>query len=143
MSELSAEQQANLQLTERAFEAFNAGDTDGILALLDTDVEIYMPTELPNSGTFRGHAGYLKWTDNWLDAWENFNVEIRRMEPVGERHVVSHAHQSATGKGSGIPVEMDMAYMTESRDGKAIALHLYPSVEEARRTARKREAIAS
>jgi ketosteroid isomerase-like protein len=143
MSELSAEQQTNLQLTERAFEAFNAGDTDGILALLDTDVEIYMPTELPNSGTFRGHAGYLKWTDNWLDAWENFNVEIRRMEPVGERHVVSHAHQSATGKGSGIPVEMDMAYVTESRDGKAIALHLYPSVEEARRTARKREAIAS
>jgi len=143
MSELSAEQQANLQLTERAFEAFNAGDTDGILALLDTDVEIYMPTELPNSGTFRGHAGYLKWTDNWLDAWENFNVEIRRMEPVGERHVVSHAHQSATGKGSGSPVEMDMAYMTESRDGKAIALHLYPSVEEARRTAREREAIAS
>jgi ketosteroid isomerase-like protein len=143
MSDLSAEQQTNLRLTARAFEAFNSGDTDAVLELLDPDVEIYMPTELPNSGTFRGHAGYLKWTANWLEAWENFAVEIRKMEPVGERHVVSQAHQSATGKGSGIPVEMDMAYMTESRDGKAIALHLYPSAEQARRIAQEREAVAA
>ena len=139
MSELSAEQRSNLELTERAFEAFNAGDTDRVLALLDPDVEIYMPSELPNSGTFWGHEGYLKWTANWLDAWENFTVEIRKMEPVGERHVVSHAHQSATGKGSGIPVEMDIAYMTESLDGKATALHLYLSPDEARRIAQDRE----
>ena len=38
---------------------------------------------------------------------------------------------------------MDIAYMTESRDGKAIALHLYLSAEEARRIAQEREAVAA
>jgi hypothetical protein len=77
-----------------------------------------------------------------MDLKDGFTVDIMRMEAVGERHVVSHARQSATGKGSGIPVEMEMAYMTETRDGRAIALHLYPSADEARGIAAAREARA-
>jgi ketosteroid isomerase-like protein len=140
MDELTAQQRTNLNLNRRAFDAFDAGDVDGVLALLDPEVEVYMPNDLPNSGTFRGHEGYLKWVGNWLEAWDDFTVEIREIEPVGERHVVAHARQSATGKGSGIPVEMEIAYMTETRDGRAIALHLYQSADEARRVAAEREA---
>jgi ketosteroid isomerase-like protein len=140
MGKPTAEQQTNMRLNRRAFEAFNAGDVDGVLALLDPEVEVYTPSDLPNSGTFRGHEGYLDWTRNWLDAWDGFTVEIIGMEPVGERHVVSHVRQSATGKGSGIPVEMDIAYMTETRDGRAIALHLYWSADDARAIAEQREA---
>ena len=53
------------------------------------------------------------------------------MEPVGERHVVANIHQSARGKGSGVAVEMDIAYLWEIREGRLAAMHLYATREEA------------
>jgi ketosteroid isomerase-like protein len=143
MTELTDRQRHNLELTRRAWDAYGAGDMDGVLALADPEVVIYMPSDLPNSGTFRGHEGYLTWIGNWLEAWEDFKIDVRDMEPVGERHVVTSAHQSAVGKGSGVPVEMDVAYMSEIRDGKLVALHLYLTREEAAEVAERREAEAA
>jgi hypothetical protein len=61
------------------------------------------------------------------------------MQPAGERHVVATMRQSGLGKGSRIPVEMEIAYMWEVRDGRLAALHLYPSSEEAMQVAERRE----
>lgn len=61
------------------------------------------------------------------------------MEPVGERHVVATVHQTATGKGSGIPVEMDMVYLIGIAKEKLVALHLYLTKEEAVEAAERRE----
>jgi hypothetical protein len=61
------------------------------------------------------------------------------MEPVGERHVVTTIHQTAVGRGSGIPVEMDIAYMSDIRDEKVVALQMYQSREEAVSVAKQRE----
>jgi ketosteroid isomerase-like protein len=66
-------------------------------------------------------------------------VEIAAVDPVGERHVVASMRQSGLGKGSGIPVEMEIAYMWEVREGRLAALHLYASREEAVQVAQRRE----
>jgi hypothetical protein len=76
----------------------------------------------------------------WLEAWEGYEIEIVGIGPVGERHVVASAHQSAKGRGSGVPVEMDLAYMTELRGETFVALHLYPSRDDAVEAAERREA---
>jgi ketosteroid isomerase-like protein len=140
MSEPSEQQRANLEVTRRAWDAYGSGDMEAVLALADPEIEIYMPSDLPNSGTFQGHDGYLTWIGNWLEAWEDFSIDVRAMEPVGDRHVVSAAHQSAVGKGSGVPVEMDVAYVAEIRDEKIAALQLYITREEAIAVAESREA---
>jgi ketosteroid isomerase-like protein len=143
MSEKPSERQRrNLELARAGYEAFQRSDLEGVLALTDPEVEIYLPNTLPNSGTYRGHEGYITWIGQWLDAWENFRIEVLAMEPVGERHVVTTIHQSAMGRGSGIPVEMDVAYMTDIREGKVIALQMYLAREEAIRVAREREGDA-
>jgi ketosteroid isomerase-like protein len=143
MSEQPSERQReNLEVARAGYEAFQRSDLEGVLALTDPDVEIYLPTTLPNSGTFRGHEGYITWIGQWLDAWEDFRIEVLAMEPVGERHVVTTIHQSAVGRGSGIPVEMDIAYMSDIREGKVAALQMYQSREEAIRIAREREGDA-
>jgi ketosteroid isomerase-like protein len=139
MVELAERQQENLAVARAAWDAYGAEDTDGVLAQADPEIEIYMPSDLPNSGIFRGHDGYLTWLGNWLEAWEDFTVDVQRMEPVGERHVVTSAHQSGVGKGSGVPVEMDVAYMVDIRGGKIAALHLYMTREEAIDVAERRE----
>jgi ketosteroid isomerase-like protein len=133
----------NVEITKGAFEAFGRGDLDRILELADPEVEIYMPSSLPNSGTYRRHTGFLHWMGQWLEAWEDFTIEVIEMTPVGERHVVVDTHQHAVGRGSGIPVEQDMIYLTEVHDEQFVALHLYPTREEAVAAARRREAAAS
>ena len=140
MTELSERQRKNIETTREAFEAFRAGDMERVLAMADPEVEVYLPPSLPNSGTFRGHEGYLTWLKQWLEAWEDFAIEVTAQEPVGERHVVTSVHQSGVGRGSGIPVEMDVAYVCEIRDGRFAALQLYMSQEEAREVAEGREA---
>ena len=62
------------------------------------------------------------------------------IEPVGEHHVVVSCIQSARGKSSGIPVEMDAIYMFEMWDGRARRFHLYDTREEALAEAQRGEA---
>jgi hypothetical protein len=36
-----------------------------VLEQLDEDVEVYTPPELPNSGTYHGHDGFLRRAAEW------------------------------------------------------------------------------
>jgi ketosteroid isomerase-like protein len=139
MSEPTQRQRANLEVARAGYEAFQRSDLETVLSLTDPEVEIYLPATLPNSGTFHGHEGYMTWLGQWLEAWDNFQIEVREMEPVGERHVVTTIHQSGIGRNSGIPVDMDVAYMLDIREGKAVALQMYMTREEAVAVAKQRE----
>jgi ketosteroid isomerase-like protein len=142
MSEPSEHQRENLEVAQAGYDAFQRSDVQAVLGLTDPDVEIYLPPNLPNSGTFKGHEGYLTWLGQWLEAWDDFRIEVLEMEPVGDRHVVTTIHQSGTGRESGIPVEMDVAYMLDIRGGKVAALQMYLNREDAVAVAQGREAKA-
>jgi ketosteroid isomerase-like protein len=132
-------QARNVERVRTGFDAFNRGDFEAVLAVLDVEVEIVASRELMNSGRFRGHAGYREWLSGWLEAWDRFEPQIERIEPVGERHVVAGVRQSARGRESGIPVEMEVAFMFELGGETATALHLYTSWDEAVAEAERRE----
>src|SRR5436190_5971988 len=101
----------NVERARAGLEAFNRGDVEGVLAVLADDIEIFSSPALANPGTFHGHQGYLQWVGDWLEAWEGLTIKVERIEPVGERHVVVAVRQTARGSGSGIPVEMETAFM--------------------------------
>jgi uncharacterized protein len=121
----------NVRLAREGFDAFNRGDVDAVLAMLDPEVEVFAAPEFPNSGTFHGHDGYLRWVGEWLEAWDRFVIEVLEIEPVGDDHVVSLVHQRGRGRGSGIEVTQDVAFMWEVRDGRAVRFHLYPDRDAA------------
>jgi ketosteroid isomerase-like protein len=139
---MAADRERDVQLVRDGFEAFRRGDFEAVMTILDEDVEVFMPPDLPNSGTYRGHDGYRKWVAEWLDAWDAFTPTITSVEPVGSRHLLARVHQTARGKGSGIEVEMDVAYLFEVRDGRAAAMHLYLTPEQAVAVALERERSA-
>jgi ketosteroid isomerase-like protein len=136
-------QRRNVEAIKGGVDAFRRGDLDAVLELLDPEIEVYMPGDLANAGTYRGHDGYRQWLAQWLEAWDEFDLELADVEAVGRTHVVSRAHQTARGKGSGIPVEMWISYLWDVRDGLAIALHLYSTRDEAIEVAERREREAS
>ena len=129
-------QEENVAHAHRLVEAFQRGDLEGLLALLDPEVEIFASPELANAGRFHGREGYLQWSREWFEAWDDFHVEAKAIEPVGEHHVLTSVHQRGRGKGSGVEVEMEACYMGEVHDGLATRLHLYPTREQALEAAR-------
>jgi ketosteroid isomerase-like protein len=134
-----SEADRNLATARQGLEDFQRGDIEAFLNLLDPDVEVFSPPELPNPAHFTGRDGYLPWTSRWLDAWESFELEAEAFEPVGEHHVLMTALQRGVGKGSGVEVEMRVYYMLQYRDGLATRVHLYADREQALEEARAGE----
>jgi ketosteroid isomerase-like protein len=119
------------ELARRSIDAYNRRDAEALLEELDEEIEIYAPPELPNGGTYRGHQGFLQWLGQWDEAWEEFRVEIERIEFVGERYGVVTVRQFGRGAGSGVEVEMRIVQLYEVQGDKAIRIHLYPDREVA------------
>jgi len=124
-------QQRNIELTKRGFDAYNAGDYEGLAALLHPDVELHADDELLNSGDFRGREGFTQWSSDWLEAWEEFRVDATAVEALGDHWILVDSHQVARGAGSGIDVEMDVFWAFEAGKGTVRRMHIYASRERA------------
>jgi ketosteroid isomerase-like protein len=135
----TGDDERNVERVRAGLDAFNRGELDGVLAVLADDVEIFSSPALANPGTYHGHRGYQAWVAQWLEAWEGLTIEIERIEPVSERHVVVGVHQAARGRGSGVEVEMTTAFMFELDERETRALHLYATWDEAVAAAERRE----
>jgi ketosteroid isomerase-like protein len=125
----------NVDVLREAFEVFGREGAEGLLRFAHPDLEIYTEPGLINTGTYHGHEEFLAWSAQWMDAWENFSNEPREFIEVGDSIVVIPLLQKATGKGSGIEVEMELVYLVEMRDGKASRLHLYVDKDRALKVA--------
>jgi uncharacterized protein len=124
-------QQRNIEITQRGFEAYNSGDYEAVASLLHPDVELHADDELLNGGDFRGRDGFMQWSAEWLEAWEEFRVEARSLESFGDRCILADSHQVARGAGSGVDVEMDVFWAFEVADGSVRRMHLYAARERA------------
>jgi ketosteroid isomerase-like protein len=131
MEASSETRQRNVELTRRGFDAYNSGDYEAVIALLHVDVELHADHELLNSGSFRGHEGFMQWSAEWLEAWEEFRVDASVVKTIGDHCILVDSHQVARGAGSGIDVEMDVFWALEAEDGKLRRMHIYASRERA------------
>jgi ketosteroid isomerase-like protein len=129
----------NVEVVRSVVDAFRRGDFERIFALARDDFEVFLPQNLPNAGRYVGREGFMTWLNQWLEAWDDFTVEISEADPVGEHHVITEMHQSARGRGSGLAIDMTITYLWDVRAGRLAALHLYASREEALRIAEERE----
>jgi ketosteroid isomerase-like protein len=138
--DLAGTQARNVEMARRGFGAWMRGDIDGALAVLTEDIEIYVPQELGNAGTYRGHTGFLSWVAQWEEAWSEFTYEIREMRPVGERHVVASVYNKGRGKSSGIEIEQTLGWVFGIRDDLCEFLSLQQDLPHALELAHEREA---
>ena len=116
----------NVAIARSAIEAFNRGDVDAVLALAAPDVEVYAPPDSPNPGRYVGYEGYLRWSEQWLEAWETFTLDDLDIEAVGDRHVVAVVRQNGRGRLSGLALTMEAAHLYEmDEDGKIVRFELH------------------
>lgn len=121
--------QENVELTRRAFKAFDDRDLDALLAVLDVDVEAF-PILAGMEGGYRGHDGIRRWWASLLGTFPDFHAEISELRDLGD---VTFAVLRLQGRGTGsdTPVDAPAWQVTQFRESRCVGWRVYTSEREA------------
>jgi ketosteroid isomerase-like protein len=113
----------NVDLLQRLWETLMSGDYATLpVSLIDPEVT-YEDELLPDhiGETYLGHDGMQRAWDQALEAFEEGTMENQMVwaRGIGDQ-VVSCHHVRRRGRGSGIELEFDYAYLWRMREGKLI-----------------------
>ena len=129
----------NLALLREAYEAIGrdgVGSVDAWSELIADDVVIHDRPEAPDPRTYRGREGVREALASSDESFEEFTMEPVQLVGVGDRHVVVVLRMFGRGRGSGVPVEDEIAHLWTVEGGKAVELQVYSDPEDALRDAR-------
>ena len=119
--------QDNVEIMRRGFEHFLA--TGEIRAHADLVWDVSR-LGWPDQQIYAGAEGENQFMAEWADAWDDWEMEAENYLDAGERVVVI-VNQRGRSKATGIPVDMRFAQVWSFRDGQAIRMQMYASVDEA------------
>jgi ketosteroid isomerase-like protein len=138
---------SNTTLLLAGYDAWNRGDRDAWLALLDPEIEIETSGVFPDlAPEYRGRERAAKFWSQMLEPWDEFHIEVERIEEEGDV-VAAGIRFRARGEDSGVEVDMRFGNGIRVRDGLAVQLLNRRTSEEAfealRASARERAAEES
>jgi ketosteroid isomerase-like protein len=84
----------------------------------------------PERQTYAGLNGAREFATAWLEAWDEWEVEVEELHDAGES-VVAVLRQRGRSKATGLPTEMHFAMVWAFRDGKLVRMRMYASPDEA------------
>jgi uncharacterized protein len=126
----------NVALLRKGYEAWNRGDYEAVLALLDPEVEWQFPEGGLNTGTLHGREAVGKFFESFGEAFEELRFEPEEIFESDDR-VVAIVRLVARGRGSGVELEVRPAHIWTMRRGRAVRLEVVPETD------RKRESRAT
>ena len=123
---------SNTDLLLAGYEAWNRGDRDAWLALLDPEIQIETSGVFPDlAPEYHGHKRAAKFWSQMLEPWEEFKIEVERIEEESEI-VAAGIRFRARGSDSGVEVDMRFGIAVRIQDGLATDLFNRRTLEEAR-----------
>ena len=123
----------NVEVVRAVIDGWLRGDPS-TLDLVAEDVVYVAPPTMPGGRTYHGHEGVLQWVVDWRAEWADYELEIERVEDLGDQ-VMTAERNKATGKRSGVEVDMRTFSLWSFRDGKVIRWQGFPTEEAALETA--------
>lgn len=120
----------NVEVVRAVIAGWLSGDP-ATMELIAEDVVYVSPPLMPGSTTYHGHEGVLKWVVDWRAEWTDYQVELEHIEALGDQ-VLSVERNRATGKRSGIEVDMRTCSLFTLRDGKVVRWQGFADEHEAR-----------
>ena len=112
----------NIELVRRLWERFGEGDI--ALELFAENVQV-SDHDIPESGTYDGRDGVVRWLEDWGSVWSEWSVETKEFTDAGGDKVVAVFDLTATGKGSGVELTREDAIVHELRDGRILRLDYF------------------
>ena len=131
--------QENVELVREAYERFQAtGEFDPEL----TDPEFVWDMSTfrgwPGQQEYHGAEGARQFLNEWLEAWDDWELELEELHDAGEQ-IVAIVRQRGRSKSMGLPVDMTFAQLFTLRDGKQVRMQMYAEPSEALEAAGARE----
>jgi len=115
----------NVALVRRIYDAWERNES--ARDFLAEDVEYINPDYAVEGGTRRGRASFRV----VRETYEDFSIKIESFIDGGGDQVVVLAHYTASGVGSGVPLEGEHGYVWTIRDGQAVSFRWFQSHREA------------
>jgi ketosteroid isomerase-like protein len=123
---------ANAAAVRRGIDAYNAGDVGGLLAMADPDIEWEVAPEHPAAATHRGYEAIGEYLGDWQNTLDDIHIDVRSISERGDS-VLALCQVRGKGGESGAAVEVEIAFLTTFRDGKAIRVEEFLDADEALR----------
>src|SRR5438093_648973 len=95
----------NVELVRRGYTAFVRGDFEGVLDVLDPELEMSDPFGFSTTDAYQGHRGFAQTVRDALDAFERYEIATDEFIDAGD-HVVVSARLPGVGRESGAIVNM-------------------------------------
>ena len=112
----------NVDTVRRLFAYWEQGEWQASAELFDPDFEaVFSSGAFPDPGTYRGARRTLDAWRAWLEAWEEFSLELEDAIPVGERVVVLN-HLRGRGQASGIAVDAEVGCIFDLEGGRIVRM---------------------
>ena len=116
--------QANVELLKRGVAAFNRGDMDAMLALLDPELEFITAGLFPGvAPVYRGHDGWVAFWGDFRGTWDSLRVETNELRDAGDQVVLLMTFD-ARGR-NGLEVHRKFANVWTVRDGLAVRIQSF------------------
>ncbi len=114
----------NVELIKAAVEAWNSGEMDATLAMMDPEFELVTVGSFPDlAPIYRGHEGWVTFWREFRGPWESLTVTADEFREVGD-HVVLLMTFSARGR-TGLEVHRKFATVWTFRDALAVKIQSY------------------
>ena len=121
----------NVELLQRAYDAFNRGDLERAAGLIAPDGEYVTTGIVPGAGdVYRGPEGYVAFVRWMRDEFDGPRVTVHEIVDAAE-HVVAALTITGRGKQSGAPASWDIWQVWRFRDGLAVHGQAFTDGDEA------------
>ena len=114
----------NVELVKQGVEAFNRGDMNEMLAILDPEVEFVTAGLFPGTAPlYRGHDGWVTFWRDFRETWESLSIKADEFRETGDRVVLLMTFD-ARGR-DGLEAHREFANVWTLRNGRVVRLQSY------------------
>jgi ketosteroid isomerase-like protein len=127
----------NIEIYGRVIQAFQTAkerDEPEVIfdgGLLAADCEWIPFAGFPGQAMYRGRQGFAEFWRIWTEDFDDWSLSVERLIDAGDDRVVGLFHQSATGKGSRVPVELHFGQVIDLKDGQIVRIRNIQDPSEA------------
>ena len=113
-----------VQLVEKGYEAWNAGDRGWVLDHMSEEVEWITPKGDPDPGTYHGYQGVEEYWAQWRAAVGQLNFMVEEMIDAGD-NVVVVARRQGRGEHSGLEISDRVIQVFHFEGNQCTRVHEY------------------
>ena len=114
-----------MTLVREALDAYKRGGMDALFEYYAEDIVFAVDPGFPEAGTFRGKDAVRTYSDQWQAMFDEFDWEIERLIEVSDDETLAIFQIYGRGRGSGVRVEMPLAWIITIGAGKAVRIESF------------------